>query len=76
MLVITWGEMDIGGLAEAVGLSQSAFFRHLAKLREDGLVAFCRASQTSHSRLDNSHAARVLATLTDILCPPEHGDQA
>jgi DNA-binding transcriptional ArsR family regulator len=33
------GEMSVGDLAEAVELSQSALSQHLAKMREDGLVA-------------------------------------
>jgi DNA-binding transcriptional ArsR family regulator len=79
--LIARGEMDVGGMAEAVGLSQSALSQHLAKLREDGLVAFRRESQTLHYRMDDHRAARVLAALKDIfcppeLCPPEHGDPA
>ncbi len=70
-MLIARGEMDVGGLADAVGLSQSALSQHLAKLREDGLVAFRRESQTLHYRLDDPRAVRVLATLKDIFCPPE-----
>jgi DNA-binding transcriptional ArsR family regulator len=68
-LLIARGEMDVTGLAEGVGLSQSALSQHLAKLREEGLVAFRRESQTLHYRLDDPRAARVLATLKDIFCP-------
>lgn len=65
----TRGEMKVSALAEAVDLSQSALSQHLAKLREDGLVAFRRESQTLFYRLDDPRAARLLATLKDIFCP-------
>ncbi|MEN3236742.1 metalloregulator ArsR/SmtB family transcription factor [Methylobacterium ajmalii] len=68
-LLVARGEMDVTSLAEEVKLSQSALSQHLAKLREDGLVAFRRESQTIHYRLEDPRAARVLATLKDIFCP-------
>ncbi len=67
-LLIARGEMDVTSLAAEVALSQSALSQHLAKLREDGLVAFRRESQTLHYRLEDPRAARVLATLKDIFC--------
>ncbi len=68
-LLIARGEMDVTSLAAEVELSQSALSQHLAKLREDGLVAFRRESQTLHYRLEDPRAARVLTTLKDIFCP-------
>ena len=68
-LLVARGEMDVTSLAEAVELSQSALSQHLAKLREDGLVAYRRESQTLYYRLEDPRAARVLATLKDIFCP-------
>ncbi|MDQ0440713.1 DNA-binding transcriptional ArsR family regulator [Methylobacterium persicinum] len=68
-LLVARGEMDVTSLAEAVDLSQSALSQHLAKLREDGLVAFRRESQTLHYRLEDPRAARLLAMLKDIFCP-------
>ena len=68
-LLVARGEMDVTSLAEAVGLSQSALSQHLAKLREDGLVAYRRESQTLHYRLEDPRVARVLAALKDIFCP-------
>jgi ArsR family transcriptional regulator, virulence genes transcriptional regulator len=72
-LLVAHGEKDVSGLAEAVGLSQSALSQHLAKLREDDLVAFRRESQTLYYRLADPRAGRVLATLKDIFCPDENG---
>ncbi|MCF4126791.1 ArsR/SmtB family transcription factor [Methylobacterium sp. SyP6R] len=68
-LLIARGEMDVTSLAKEVALSQSALSQHLARLREDGLVAFRRESQTLYYRLEDPRAARVLATLKDIFCP-------
>ncbi len=64
------GEQNVGELAEAVGLSQSALSQHLALLREDALVATRREAQTIWYRLADEKAARVLATLRDLYCPP------
>jgi DNA-binding transcriptional ArsR family regulator len=65
------GEMPVGALAEAVGLSQSALSQHLARLREDGLVAPRREGATIHYRLDDPKAAAVLRLLHDLYCRPE-----
>jgi DNA-binding transcriptional ArsR family regulator len=64
------GESDVTSLARAVGLGQSALSQHLARLREDGLVAFRREGQTLHYRLADPRAVRLLATLKDVFCPP------
>lgn len=68
-LLVAHGEMDVTRLAEAVDLSQSALSQHLAKLREDGVVAFRRESQTLYYRLADPRADRVLRTLKDVFCP-------
>jgi DNA-binding transcriptional ArsR family regulator len=62
-------EMSVGRLEEAVGLSQSALSQHLAKLRDEGLVATRREAQTIHYRIADRNVQRVLALLKDIYCP-------
>jgi ArsR family transcriptional regulator, virulence genes transcriptional regulator len=62
------GEMKVGDLVEAVGLSQSALSQHLALLREDGLVAFRRQAQTLHYRVADPRAARILKLLKELYC--------
>ncbi len=62
-------EMSVGRLEEAVELSQSALSQHLAKLRDDGLVATRREAQTIHYRIADKNVQRVLALLKDIYCP-------
>ena len=58
--------MNVTQLADAVDLSQSALSQHLAKMREDGLVAFRRESQTIWYRIADPAAQRVLQSLHDI----------
>ena len=62
-------ELSVGQLVEAVGLSQSALSQHLAKMREDGILATRREAQTVFYRIADRNAARVLALLKDIYCP-------
>jgi ArsR family transcriptional regulator, virulence genes transcriptional regulator len=64
-------EMSVNDLAAAVGLSQSALSQHLAKLREEGLLATRREAQTVFYRISdpNPNTARLLALLECIYCP-------
>ena len=55
------GEMRVGDLALAVGLSQSALSQHLALLREEGLLAFRREGQIAWYRI--AVAIAILAWL-------------
>jgi len=67
---LSGGEHSVGALQDGAGLSQSALSQHLAKLREEGLVATRREGQTIYYRLADPKAARVLETLAAIYCPP------
>jgi ArsR family transcriptional regulator len=62
------GERSAGQLVERSGLSQSALSQHLAKLREEGLVATRREAQVIHYRIADPRAQRVLQVLHDIYC--------
>ena len=62
-------EMSVGQIGNAVGLGQSALSQHLAKLREDGVVATRREAQTVFYRIADKNVARLLALLKDIYCP-------
>jgi DNA-binding transcriptional ArsR family regulator len=62
-------EMSVGEIADTVGLSQSALSQHLAKMREDRLVATRRDGQTVFYRIADRNVARVLALLKSIYCP-------
>ncbi len=63
------GEMSVNDIAGAVGLSQSALSQHLAKMREEGLLATRREAQTVFYRIADENAARLLMLLKDIYCP-------
>ena len=63
------GEMSVGGLAERVGLSQSALSQHLAKLRAEGLVATRKQAQTVYYRIDQPKVLTLLSVLHDLYCP-------
>lgn len=62
------GERSVGELGQIVPLSQSALSQHLARLRNDGLVATRRESQTIYYRIDNPAVEKVMGTLYDIYC--------
>jgi ArsR family transcriptional regulator len=62
------GERSAGELVECSGLSQSALSQHLAKLREEGLVATRREAQVIHYRIADQRAQRLLRVLHDIYC--------
>jgi len=63
------GEANVNSLAEAVGLSQSALSQHLARMREEGIVAFRRESQTLWYRLADPRIEQLFETLHDLFCP-------
>jgi len=65
------GEMSVGALAEAVGLSQSALSQHLARLRADGLVTARRDAQVLYYRISDERVGRVLEALHAIYCAEE-----
>ena len=62
------GERMAGELVERSGLSQSALSQHLAKLRDEDLVATRRDGQAIYYRIADSNAARLLGALHDIFC--------
>ena len=68
-LLIEHGEMTAGALHEQVGLSQSALSQHLARMRDEGLVAYRREAQTLHYRIENPDVAKLIAALKSIFCP-------
>jgi ArsR family transcriptional regulator, virulence genes transcriptional regulator len=65
------GEISVTPLATLVGLSQSALSQHLARLREDGLVATRRESQVLHYRIAEPRVRRLLEQLYAIYCADE-----
>jgi ArsR family transcriptional regulator, virulence genes transcriptional regulator len=62
-------ELSVGELMKSVKLAQSALSQHLAKMREEGLVATRRDAQTIFYRIADRNVARILMLLKSIYCP-------
>ncbi|MEZ5501633.1 MAG: metalloregulator ArsR/SmtB family transcription factor [Halioglobus sp.] len=58
----------VSELEALTGLSQSAISQHLARLREEHLVATERAAQRIYYSLSSERAKAVLETLHGIYC--------
>lgn len=69
--LVEWGEASVGALAEAVGLSSSALSQHLAKMREEAIVATRREGQTIWYRIADDRTEMLLGHLQQLYCPPE-----
>ncbi len=66
--LVEWGEGNVGSLAEAAGLSQSATSQHLAKMRDEGVVAFRREGQTLWYRIAEPRTELLLGYLHKLYC--------
>lgn len=62
-------ELAVGQLGDRLDLSQSALSQHLARLREEGIVATRKQAQTIFYTVKDSNAQQVLALLHDLFCP-------
>ncbi|WP_188260454.1 ArsR/SmtB family transcription factor [Azospirillum tabaci] len=62
------GEVPVGGLARRLGLSQSNLSQHLAKLRDEGLVATRRDGTSIHYRIGSDRVRPILPELYRQLC--------
>ena len=63
------GELSVSQLQERVGLGQSALSQHLAKLRDESLVATRKEAQTVFYRVCDPKADRLLNVLHELFCP-------
>ena len=66
--LVEHGEMRVGDLADEVGLSQSALSQHLARMRDEGLVAFRREAQVLWYRIADPRCETLLGTLNQLYC--------
>lgn len=62
------GERSVGELVQSSGLSQSALSQHLARLREDGLVATRREAQTIYYSVTDPKVLQVVRLLYELYC--------
>ena len=63
--VLTSGEMNVGALAEAVGISESAVSHHLRGLRQMRLVRARKEGRQVFYSLDDEHIAELYRTGLD-----------
>ena len=61
------GELSVGAILERVGPSQSALSQHLARLRDDGLVATRRTGQTVYYRIADADVLSLLHALAGVM---------
>jgi ArsR family transcriptional regulator len=66
--LVEWGEANVTSLAEAAGLSQSALSQHLAKMRDENIVAFRRDAQTLWYRIADPRIEELFATFHALFC--------
>lgn len=64
------GEKSVGDLVRRLGLGQSNLSRHLATLREEGLVATRRDGVVIHYRIASERVRPILAELYRLFCTP------
>ena len=65
------GEHSVGELNERIAMSQSALSQHLARLREERLVATRRQSQTILYRIADPVVLELITPLHRRFCSPE-----
>jgi len=65
---LSGGERRVGDLVVASGLSQSALSQHLARLREEGIVATRRDAQTIYYSLADTKVRQVVRLLFELYC--------
>jgi DNA-binding transcriptional ArsR family regulator len=71
LCLLVGNELTVGQINELLpSLSQSALSQHLARLREEGLVATRREAQSVWYALAAGPAQAIIATLHGIYCAP------
>ncbi len=69
--IVEHGEVPAGSLIGIAGLSQSAMSQHLAKMRDEGIIAFRREGQMLYYRLADERIKELIITLHHLYCTPE-----
>lgn len=62
------GEMSVGALVEAIGLSQSALSQHLARMRADDVVTSRRDGQVIYYRIADPRVEALMSQLYLLYC--------
>ncbi len=61
-------ETNVGTLVSRIGISQSALSQHLAKMRDEGILAFRRESQMLWYRIVDPRIRELMAELYRLYC--------
>lgn len=69
--LVEHGEMRVGDLVTAVGLSQSALSQHLARMRDEGILTFRRDGKELFYRIADPKCEALLSTLHALYCTEE-----
>lgn len=67
-VLIEVGEAPVGLLVERVGISQSALSQHLARMRDEAIVAFRRDGQSLRYRIADPRVAELIGILHTLYC--------
>lgn len=67
---LTKGESSVGELVRCLGLTQSNLSRHLAMLREEGLVATRRDGVVIYYHIASDRVHPILTALYRLFCAP------
>lgn len=62
-------ELCVGEMLAQLHLSQSALSQHLARMRQQGVVACRRESQTVYYHIADPNVLQLIASLKQIFCP-------
>ena len=62
------GELSVSDLGERLGLTQSNLSRHLATLRDEGLVGTRRVKTTIFYRITSERVLPILTELYGLFC--------
>lgn len=74
--VLAHGEMDVGGLADAVGGTLQAVSQHLAKLKLAGLVRSRREGRRQVYLVDDPHLVMIVRLAVEqLLQTPDDGER-
>ena len=73
LCLLTDGETSAGELSRRAGITQSNLSRHLATLREEGLVATRREMTTIYYRIASDRVHTIMKTLHSMFCAAPDG---
>ena len=62
------GEQNVGALIAATGIPQTSMSQHLARLKEEGIVAVRRDHRTLFYRIDHPAVLELMETLYRHFC--------